>query len=137
MGVDYAAPTGTPVEALGAGVVTFAGRKGGYGKFIVIQHGSRYKSMYGHLSGYAKGIRRGAKVQQGQLIGYVGATGLATGPHLDFRVQENGKFIDPLSLKTKPAPPLASAEKEKFFKAVALRRAEMSEATASGKSRIR
>ncbi|MFH1136139.1 MAG: M23 family metallopeptidase [Pseudomonadota bacterium] len=137
LGVDYSAPTGTPVEALGSGVISFAGRKGGYGNFIVINHGSNFTTMYGHLSGFARGIKKGVRVNQGQLIGFVGATGLATGPHLDFRVQEKGSFIDPLSVRMKPAAPVAPGEKQGFLKAVAPRRAEMSRASASDKSKER
>lgn len=98
-GIDYAAPRGTPVKALGAGVVTFVGWKKGYGKSVAIQHGGGVETHYAHLARYAKNLRKGSKVEQGQLIAYVGATGTATGPHLDFRVKKNGKFIDPLKLK--------------------------------------
>ncbi len=98
-GIDYAAPTGTPVSALGDGVVKFVGWRGGFGKFIVIKHNRTYKTTYGHLSRFARGIRVGSKVKKGQVIGYVGATGLATGPHLDFRFYKNGRPIN--FLKTK------------------------------------
>ncbi|SFM69330.1 peptidoglycan DD-metalloendopeptidase family protein [Thermodesulforhabdus norvegica] len=98
-GIDYAAPAGTPVSALGDGVVTFAGWKGGYGKYVEIRHGHGYKTTYGHLSRFARGIRAGKKVKRGELIGYVGSTGLATGPHLDFRFYVNGKPVN--FLKTK------------------------------------
>lgn len=94
LGIDYAAPTGTPVSALGDGKVIFKGRKGGFGKYIVLSHGSHYKTTYGHLSRYAKGLRVGSRVRQGDVIGYVGSTGLATGPHLDFRFYKNGKPIN-------------------------------------------
>jgi murein DD-endopeptidase MepM/ murein hydrolase activator NlpD len=126
LGVDYAAPTGTPVEALGDGVVTFAGRKGGYGNLVIIQHGKTYTTQYGHLSKFAAGLKNGQRVTQGQLIAYVGSTGLSSGPHLDFRVQENGTFIDPLSVKLQPAPPIPEDKKQEFLAQVALRRAEMS-----------
>ena len=119
LGVDYAAPTGTPVEAIGDGTITFLGRKGGYGNFIIIQHNKTYETYYAHLSKYANGLKKGSKVKQGQLIGYVGSTGLSTGPHLDFRVKENGKFIDPLSVKLKPAPPITAQDKPKFQAQVA------------------
>lgn len=98
-GIDYAAPHGTPVVALGDGEIVRAGWNGGLGNYIEIKHNKVYNTGYGHLSGYARGIKRGAHVKKGQLIGYVGATGLATGPHLDFRVIRGGKFINPLSLK--------------------------------------
>lgn len=125
LGVDYSAPTGTPVEALGDGVVTFAGWKGGYGNFIVIKHNKSYITQYGHLHGFAKGIKKGVRVKQGQLIGYVGSTGLSTGPHLDFRVKENGKFIDPLSVKLQPAPPIKEKDKADFLAMVEQNKAEM------------
>lgn len=99
LGIDYAAPRGTPIRALGDGKVVFRGRKGGFGNYIVLRHGSHYKTAYGHLLRFAKGIATGRKVQQGQVIGYVGSSGLATGPHLDFRFYKNGKPIN--FLKTK------------------------------------
>lgn len=95
LGVDYGAPSGTPVKAVGDGTVTFRGRAGGYGNQIILRHSSGLESMYAHLSRFAKGLRDGAHVSQGQVIGYVGSTGLATGPHLDFRLKQNGKFINP------------------------------------------
>lgn len=94
LGIDYAAPTGTPVSALGDGTVTFLGTKGGFGRYIEIVHDSTFKTTYGHLSGFAAGLRNGSKVQQGQIIGYVGSSGLATGPHLDFRFYKDGIPID-------------------------------------------
>ncbi|MBN1296998.1 M23 family metallopeptidase [bacterium] len=106
LGIDYAAPSGTPVSALGDGVVIYCGWKGGYGKFIEIRHGDAYETCYGHLSGYANGIRKGVAVNQGQIIGYVGSTGLSTGPHLDFRVRHRGNFINPASVKSEPADPV-------------------------------
>jgi len=113
-GVDYAAPTGTPVSALGAGVVEFAGRKGGYGNYVEVRHNGTYTTCYGHLSRYARGIRRGARVEQGDVIGYVGSTGLSTGPHLDFRVKKNGRFVDPLRLDSPPGRALAGTAVERF-----------------------
>jgi murein DD-endopeptidase MepM/ murein hydrolase activator NlpD len=98
LGVDYAAPAGTPVVALGKGVVIFKGWAGGFGNHLQISHPSGYVTYYGHLSSFAKGIAKGSQVGQGEVIGYVGATGVATGPHLDFRVRLNGKFINPLTL---------------------------------------
>lgn len=105
-GVDYSAPKGTPVVALGDGRVEAATWKGGYGKFISIRHNSVYKTTYAHLSGYAKGIRAGVQVRQGQVIGYVGSTGLSTGPHLDFRVYKNGAPSDPLRIESPPTDPV-------------------------------
>ncbi|MBF0530974.1 MAG: peptidoglycan DD-metalloendopeptidase family protein [Deltaproteobacteria bacterium] len=124
-GVDYAAPQGTPIDALGDGQITFLGWNGGFGNFIEIKHNRIYTTAYGHLSAYAKGLKKGDHVKQGQLIGYVGATGLATGPHLDFRVKENNKFIDPLTVKFQPSPPLESREKSKFMSLMTQRRTEM------------
>ncbi len=106
LGVDYSAPTGTPIYAAGSGRVAVAGWKNGFGKFIQIQHGSEFSTMYGHLSRLAAGIQAGEKVQQGQLIGYVGATGLATGPHLDYRITRKGVFVNPLGVKFQPSVPL-------------------------------
>ena len=105
--VDYAAPSGTPVHALGDGVVLSAGvGKGGAGNMIKIRHNSVYTTGYLHLRGFAKGIKAGARVAQGQVIGYVGMTGTATGPHLDFRVWKNGTPIDPLKLESPSAEPI-------------------------------
>jgi murein DD-endopeptidase MepM/ murein hydrolase activator NlpD len=95
LGVDYAAPTGTPVVAVANGVVVSAGWAGGGGRQVRIRHASGFESYYLHLSSFAKGIRAGAHVDQGQLIGRVGATGTATGPHLDYRLRRNGVFVDP------------------------------------------
>ena len=94
-GVDYAAPTGTPVKAVGEGVVTAKGWSGGYGNQVIVRHGGGLESMYSHLSGYARGLKNGQKVRQGEVIGFVGMTGLATGPHLDFRLRQGGRFINP------------------------------------------
>jgi murein DD-endopeptidase MepM/ murein hydrolase activator NlpD len=109
LGVDYAAPAGTPVLAIGDGVVTFAAwtREGGY--TVKIKHNGTYSTSYCHFSGFAKGIKQGVHVKQGQVIGYVGSTGLATGPHLDFRFYRNGQAIDPLKVKSPPAEPVGSA----------------------------
>jgi len=104
--VDYAAPTGTPVVALGDGTVISAAWGGGGGNTVKIRHNSVYTTGYLHLSKYGKGIKAGARVQQGQVIGYVGSTGTATGPHLDFRVWKNGTPIDPLKLESPSAEPI-------------------------------
>lgn len=113
-GIDYAAPTGTPVSSVADGIVTFAGWNGGYGKFIQIQHNSVYTTGYGHLSEYAKNIRPGVRVKQGQVIGYVGATGLATGPHLDFSIKKNGKYINFLKIKRFRGTKLSKNHMEEF-----------------------
>ena len=106
LGVDYAAPVGTPIRTTGDGVVLEAGYNGGSGRFIKIRHNSVYTTMYLHLSRYAKGIKKGASVQQGQVIGYVGSSGLATGPHLDYRFFVNGSPVDPLKVELPPSHPI-------------------------------
>jgi murein DD-endopeptidase MepM/ murein hydrolase activator NlpD len=98
-GVDFAAPRGTPIYAAGRGVVEAAGRNGGYGNYVRIRHNGTYSTAYAHLKGFAKGIRRGRRVRQGQVIGYVGTTGRSTGPHLHYEVHKGGGQVNPLSLK--------------------------------------
>lgn len=98
-GVDYAAPLGTPVKAVASGIITSAGWEGEFGNSITIQHNSIYTSHYGHLLRFAPGVKPGLRVKQGEIIGYVGASGLATGPHLDFRLLEKGTYINPLNIK--------------------------------------
>lgn len=114
-GVDYAAPRGTPIKAAGDGRVTLAGRNGGYGNTVIIQHGQRYRTLYAHMNGFAKGVRTGSHVKQGQIIGYVGTTGLSTGPHLHYEFQVNGVHVDPLSQKLPMADPIAKSEKARFL----------------------
>ncbi len=114
-GVDYAAPTGTPIKATGDGRVVLAGRKGGYGNTVIIQHGNSYRTLYAHMHGFAKNIRTGQTVKQGQVIGYVGSTGLSTGPHLHYEFQEKGRHIDPLSKKLPVADPLSGKERQRFL----------------------
>lgn len=97
-GVDYGAATGTPVQVTGDGRVAFAGRQGGYGNVIIVDHGQGNRTLYGHLSRFANGLRQGQSVTQGQVIGYVGATGWATGPHLHYEFQVNGQQRDPLTV---------------------------------------
>lgn len=114
-GVDYAAPKGTPVHSIGDGVIVKKGyQKAGGGNYIAIKHNSVYTSEYMHLNGYAKGMAPGVRVKQGQLIGYVGMTGLATGPHLDFRIFKNGTPVDPLKVKAPPVEPISEANKLNF-----------------------
>lgn len=113
-GIDYAAPVGTPVRAIGSGVITLAGWGGGAGKTVKIQHNKEITTVYGHLSRYAGGIRKGAHVSQGQVIGYVGSTGLSTGPHLDFRFLKNGKYVNFLSIKSPQAEPLGASDLASF-----------------------
>ena len=113
-GTDFAAPIGTPVMASGAGTVEYSGWKGGYGKFISIRHSPVYQTNYAHLQDYAKGMRRGAKVQQGQVIGYLGSTGSSTGPHLHYEVVVNGKKENSQTLKLPSAAPLEGNNKNFF-----------------------
>jgi len=113
-GTDFAAPIGTPVMASGAGTVEYSGWKGGYGKFISIRHSAVYQTNYAHLQDYAKGIRRGAKVQQGQVIGYLGSTGSSTGPHLHYEVIVNGRKENSQTLKLPSAAPLEGNNKNLF-----------------------
>ena len=117
LGVDYAAPMGTPVFALGDGTVIHAAYTGGAGNYIKIKHNSVYTTGYMHLKGYASGIHSGVRVNQGQLIGFVGSTGLSTGAHLDFRVWKNGKNINPLHVEAPPVEPIKDDFKEPFNKA--------------------
>ncbi|MDH4293801.1 MAG: M23 family metallopeptidase [Betaproteobacteria bacterium] len=107
MGVDYAAATGTRVRTTGDGIVDFAGRQGGYGNLVVVRHQSKYTTWYGHLSRFGPGIHKGKRVSQGEVIGYVGSTGLATGPHLHYEFRTNNVHQDPLRVVMPPAPPLA------------------------------
>ncbi|HEY0371108.1 MAG TPA: peptidoglycan DD-metalloendopeptidase family protein [Thermoanaerobaculia bacterium] len=113
-GIDYGAPIGTPVMTTADGVVVEARYKPGEGNFIRVRHSSRYDTCYLHLSRYAKGLKKGTRVTQGDVIGYVGMTGLATGPHLDYRVSENGKWLDPLQLKSITPDPLRGASLSHF-----------------------
>jgi len=113
-GVDFSAPRGTPVYAAGKGVVEYASRNGAYGKYIRIRHGGEFKTAYAHLKGYAKGIARGKRVKQGQVIGYVGSTGRSTGPHLHYEVLRNGKQTNPRNMKLPAGPKLAGQSLESF-----------------------
>ncbi|MFQ5350912.1 MAG: peptidoglycan DD-metalloendopeptidase family protein, partial [Thermoanaerobaculia bacterium] len=105
-GVDYGAPTGTPARVTGSGTVVFAGWDGGGGRTVKVRHPNGYLTAYLHLSRFAAGIRKGRRVAQGDTIGYVGSTGLANGSHLDYRVQLNGRWVNPLAMKVEPAPPI-------------------------------
>ena len=118
-GTDFAAPKGTPIYAAGDGVVTAAGRKGAYGKYIRIRHNREYSTAYAHLSGYAKGLKKGLRVEQGQVIGYVGSTGRSTGPHLHYEVLENDRQINPMKVKKQVVARLEGAELAAFRKQVA------------------
>lgn len=113
-GVDYAAPPGTPVRATGDGKIIYVGRKGGYGRTVILRHGSTYTTLYAHLSRYAKGARSGKRVQQGDVIGYVGRSGLATGPHLHYEFQVRGVHRNPLTVKLPKAAPVPEELKADF-----------------------
>jgi murein DD-endopeptidase MepM/ murein hydrolase activator NlpD len=114
LGVDFAAPTGTPVWAVADGVVAYKGWKNGNGNTVSIRHPNGYETMYNHLSRYGKGIKRGKHVRQKYIIGYVGSTGLSTGPHLDYRMKKNGRFINPLKEKFPLGTPVPAASEEAF-----------------------
>lgn len=118
-GIDYGAPVGTRVRATGDGIVEFAGRQGAYGNLVVLRHQSKYTTWYAHLSGFARGIRKGARVAQGQVIGYVGATGLATGPHLHYEFRIHDVHQDPLRVVLPSAPPIGAGERPAFEAATA------------------
>ena len=114
-GVDYAAPTGTPVRSTSSGTVSFIGNKGGYGKLIEIKHSEDYSTRYAHLSKFNPRLNYGSKVEQGETIGYVGQTGLATGPHLHYEFRVGGNHTNPLTVKLPDAKPISEVEKEEFF----------------------
>jgi len=116
-GVDYAAPTGTRVRATGDGIVEFIGKQGGYGNLVVLRHQSKYTTWYGHLSRFAPGLQKGRRVSQGELIGFVGSTGVATGPHLHYEFRTNNVHQDPLRVAMPPAPPLAPQHRVAFDEA--------------------
>ncbi|MDR1275306.1 MAG: M23 family metallopeptidase [Candidatus Accumulibacter sp.] len=124
-GIDYAAPTGTRVRSVSDGRVEFAGQKSGYGNVIIVKHWGAFSTLYGHLSGFAPGIKTGAPVSQGDIIGYVGQTGLATGPHLHYEFRVNSVQVNPLSITLPEAPPLEEAEIERFVTASAPQRAQI------------
>ena len=118
-GVDYAAPKGTRIYASADGVVKRAQWAGGYGRYVVIRHNSEFSTGYAHMNGFAKGIRPGVRVKQGQVIGYVGSTGRSTGPHLHFEVIKNGKKVDPLKVKAATGTNLAGKDLQRFKAEVA------------------
>ncbi|MCB9540963.1 MAG: peptidoglycan DD-metalloendopeptidase family protein [Myxococcales bacterium] len=131
LGVDYAAPTGTPVWAMAAGTVTFAGWKGPNGKLVRIDHGNGLQSAYAHLHRIAAGIKPGARVRQKQIIGAVGTTGRSTGPHLHFAIKQGGKEINPATLKVSRGKPVAAAHREAFDAHVAALRARLEQIAVS------
>ncbi|WP_035707187.1 M23 family metallopeptidase, partial [Bradyrhizobium genomosp. I (2014)] len=117
-GVDWATAYGTPIFASGNGMIEKAGPEGGYGKYIRIKHANGYETAYGHMSAFAKGMEPGKKVRQGQVIGFVGSSGLSTGPHVHYEILVNGRFVDPMRVKlprgrSLEGPMLAGFEKER------------------------
>ena len=119
LGVDYAAPVGTPIVAAGDGYVTFKGKKGGFGNYLEIKHSFEFVTCYGHLRNFARGVMKGRHVVQGQVIGYVGNTGESTGPHLDYRVRRKGKYINPLKMTIPAALPVNEEYRPQFNHQVA------------------
>ncbi|MDR0890528.1 MAG: M23 family metallopeptidase [Endomicrobium sp.] len=115
LGIDYAAPLGTPVSAIGNGIILRLSTHGDFGNLIVIKHLNGYETYYGHLLKFENGLKKGDKVNQGQIIGYVGMTGLATGPHLDFRIKKNGNFLNFLKIKQMSNIILTNEEKQDFY----------------------
>jgi len=118
-GVDYAAGRGTPVHATADGVIRYLGGKNGYGRTVIIQHGRKYQTLYGHLNGYNKKLRKGSRVRQGQVIGYVGSSGLATGPHLHYEFRVNGVHKNPLTVKVPRALPIDGRQRKEFMQVAA------------------
>jgi murein DD-endopeptidase MepM/ murein hydrolase activator NlpD len=118
-GIDYAAPTGTPIRAVSDATVAFAGRQGGYGNLVILRHQGPYSTAYGHLSRFAKGMRHGTRVSQGDIIGYVGATGLASGPHLHYEFRVNNVQNNPLAMNLPAAYPLDARYRRQFSEASA------------------
>ncbi|MEE9268937.1 MAG: peptidoglycan DD-metalloendopeptidase family protein [Candidatus Krumholzibacteria bacterium] len=114
LGVDYVAPRGTSIRSTGAGTVVAATRNGANGNYVKIRHNSRYTTFYLHLKGFARGIRKGVRVKQGQVIGYLGSTGLVTAPHLDYRIKVNGRFVNPRTIRLPSQRPVPSGEKPFF-----------------------
>ncbi len=118
-GVDYAAKSGTPIRATGGGKIIFRGRKGGYGNVIIVQHGKRYTTLYAHMKNFRKGFKVGSRVKQGQIIGYVGKSGRATGPHLHYEFRVNGVHKNPVTVKLPTSRPLPKSEMARFTQQIA------------------
>ncbi|MER0214645.1 MAG: M23 family peptidase [Nitrosomonas sp.] len=115
-GIDYAAPTGTPVKATASGIVAFSGSQKGYGNLVVLKHNGKYETAYGHLSRFASGMSKGKRISQGDVIGYVGSTGMATGPHLHYELRIDGVQRDPTNVVLPSAPPIAKRDLNTFQK---------------------
>jgi murein DD-endopeptidase MepM/ murein hydrolase activator NlpD len=133
-GVDYAASTGTPIKATGDGTVAYAGKKGGYGRTIILKHGGKYSTVYAHLHRYARGVRTGKRVKQGQIIGYVGKSGLATGPHLHYEFRLNGVHRNPLTIKLPKVESINKKALPEFRKKITPMIAELDRLTGTGNS---
>jgi murein DD-endopeptidase MepM/ murein hydrolase activator NlpD len=118
-GVDYAASAGTPIKATGDGRVAFMGNKGGYGRVVILQHGQSYETLYAHMSRFRAGMRAGAKVKQGQIIGYVGSSGLATAPHLHYEFRVNGIHKNPVNIVMPRANPIPRQQLTAFQSQIA------------------
>ncbi|MEA3505887.1 MAG: peptidoglycan DD-metalloendopeptidase family protein [Elusimicrobiota bacterium] len=123
LAIDYAAPSGTPISSVASGKVIYAGWKGGYGRTVMVRHNSIYTTQYGHMRAYGPGIRAGKYINQGDIVGYVGTSGLSTGPHLDFKITKNGRPVNFLSLKFPPASSVSKENKSRFEKKVEQARA--------------
>lgn len=124
-GIDYGAPVGTRVRAVADATVEFAGRQGGYGNMVILKHQGTYSTAYGHLNGFAPGIRKGARVSQGDTIGYVGQTGLATGPHLHYEFRVNSQQVNPMTASLPAAIPLEASQLPRFRTAIASLRSQL------------
>ena len=129
LAVDYAAPSGTPIHSVGSGVVSVAAYKRGNGKYVKVTHPNGWATMYNHMSRFGRNIKKGTRIEQGQLIGYVGSTGLSTGPHLDFRMYRNGRPVNPLKVTSPPARPVSKTNMLAFKTLVAERTACMQQGT--------
>ena len=116
LGTDYAAPYGTPIMSVGAGIVSAACYSGGNGNFVKIKHDNIYETQYLHMSRFASGIRKGVRVSQGQIIGYIGSSGLATGPHVCFRFWQNGRQVNPKYLRFPSPDPMPADQLEDYYK---------------------
>ena len=128
LGTDYAAPRGTPIMSVGDGVVIAAAYTRGNGRYVKVKHNATYTTQYLHMSKFAKGIRKGKRVSQGDVIGYVGSTGLATGPHLCFRFWQNGKQVDPYRVIVPPSDPLPDEEKSSYLEAISIWQKDLKQA---------
>ena len=126
-GIDWAAPSGTPIYSAGDGVISYKGRKGGYGNFIEVKHSDRLSTAYAHMRAFAKGVKKGSKVKQGDLIGYIGRTGRVTGAHLHYEVKKDGVQVNPLKFTLPPSETLRSKEYNRFMEHIGVLHAQYSD----------